>query len=195
MEIQEKHRLEILNAKCNYVCAVDTLVHKMNYGEDADCCIEKLYLASRLINRLDCYCFDPYPIFSEEVLAEFNVTHSNTSYSSGTIVSIIVNGVQLYAATTTSTLSEKTITEGLLMLIGMTYTSSSGGGIYNIDITAFADTTSIKVIIYPLSRELHITDFSKTTSVEGKSDVSSCYNCVEDSDLPKMYEVLHKLLA
>ena len=57
MEIQEKHRLEILNAKCNYVCAVDILQKKISYGEDVSCCINKLYLASRIINRLDGLAF------------------------------------------------------------------------------------------------------------------------------------------
>lgn len=57
MEIQTKHRVTLLNAKCVYVCKVDGIYKKMQYGEDVECCIKNLWLAANLINRLDCYCF------------------------------------------------------------------------------------------------------------------------------------------
>lgn len=57
MEIQTNHNLRLLNAKCEYVCIVDNLSKKLDYGDDIECCLNKLYLASKLINRLECYCF------------------------------------------------------------------------------------------------------------------------------------------
>jgi len=36
--------------------------------------------------------------------------------------------------------------------------------------------------------------FTLTNSVVGVCS-TTCYNCIEDSNLPKMYEVLHKLLS
>lgn len=57
MEIYETHRVTLLNAKCNYVCRAEELMKRSNYGEDVSCCIKDLWLASKLIDRLDCYCF------------------------------------------------------------------------------------------------------------------------------------------
>jgi hypothetical protein len=57
MEIQTNHTLRLLNAKCEYVCIVDNLSKKLDYGDDVECCLNKLFLASKLINRLECYCF------------------------------------------------------------------------------------------------------------------------------------------
>jgi hypothetical protein len=38
--------------------------------------------------------------------------------------------------------------------------------------------------------------FILTNTVVGVCEVTTppCYNCIDNSDLPKMYEVLHKLL-
>jgi len=57
MEIQTNHTLRLLNAKCEYVCIVDNLSNKLEYGDDIECCLNKLFLASKLINRLECYNF------------------------------------------------------------------------------------------------------------------------------------------
>jgi len=57
MDIQTKHRVELLNAKCRLVNEVYKIALKMNNGEDVTCCMKGLYLKVRLINRLDCYSF------------------------------------------------------------------------------------------------------------------------------------------
>lgn len=192
MDIQTKHRVELLNAKCNYVCAVDSLVNKMNYGEDVNCCINKLYLASRLINRLDCYCFDSVPIGDEEISSVLTLSGTNSSYSAGSIGQIIVNGVQLGALTTPITVSESNGIKSLLDLINYDYTLISGDGIYKFTVTGAPDITSIRIIISDSSIEINLIDFDLTTN--GVLSSSECYNCITDKDLPKMYEVLDSFL-
>lgn len=59
MDIQAKHTNIILLAKTSVVSKVELLNKKMNYGDTDFCCINKLYLAIKLINRLECYCFTP----------------------------------------------------------------------------------------------------------------------------------------
>ena len=193
MDIQTKHRVILLNAKCEYVCAVDTLVKKMNYGEDVDCCINKLFLASRLINRLDCYCFDSIPLGAETVNSEFGLSETNSSYASGSVGQIIINGSQVWSLTASATVSEKDAIAALLTLINLEYTKTSGGGNYTFDVTADPYTTSITVIFTNPVGEVTLHDFKVNTV--GVPSVSECYNCISDPDLPKMYEVLHSLLS
>jgi len=192
MDIQTKHRVTLLNAKCEYVCAVDTLVKKMNYGEDVDCCINKLYLASRLINRLDCYCFDSIPLGEELVMSSLGLTETNTTYLTGSTGQIIVNGTQVNSLVADTSFSEKDGIIALLDSVNLENTSTSGGGTYAITVTANPTIRSIKVILVNSFGEITIHDFK--LNVSGVPVESSCYNCITDSDLPKMYEVLNKLL-
>lgn len=193
MEIQENHRLKILNAKCNYVCAVDILQKKMSYGEDVSCCINKLYLASRIINRLECYCFDTVPVGKTLVKSQLGLTETNITYLTGSTGQLIVNGVQVESATSTSSFSEKDGIGALLNLANLEYTSSSGGGTYVINVTAEPTITSIKVILVNSFGEITIHDFK--LNVPGVSDETSCHNCISNSDLPKMYSLLNQLLS
>ena len=192
MDIQTKHRVTLLNAKCNYVCAVDILQKKISYGEDVSCCINKLYLASRIINRLECYCFDTVPVGKELVMSELGLTETNIIYLTGSTGQLIVNGIQVVGITATSSFSEKDGIEALLTLANLEYTSSSGGGTYVINVTADPTITSIKVILVNSFGELTIHDFK--LNVAGVPIETSCHNCISNSDLPKMYEVLGKLL-
>lgn len=192
MEIQEKHRLEILNAKCEYACVVDTLVKKMNYGEDVDCCINKLYLASRIINRLECYCFDSIPLGTEKVMSVFTLTESNSSYPSGTIGQIIINGIQLYSATATGTINEKDAISALLIGINYDYSLTSGGGIYTFVVTAEPNIRTITVMLTNPSGDSAIHNFKLNTV--GVPSTTECNNCIEDSDLREMYALLNNLL-
>jgi hypothetical protein len=57
MDTQSNHSAKILSFKTLYVKKATVLVKKINYGEDVSCCVNKMYLASRLINRLECFCF------------------------------------------------------------------------------------------------------------------------------------------
>lgn len=192
MEIQTKHRLELLNAKCEYICAVNTMVKKMNYGEDVDCCVNKLYLASRLINRLDCYCFDSAPLGPETILSEWTYSGSNDTFTRDTIAFIVVNGVQLHYDTATDTVKTKAIINDMLVGAGITIDSLTGTSTVALEATAFDDTTSIVITIINPSNEITVIELTRVT--EGVASESKCYNCIEDSDLPKTYEVLHKLL-
>jgi hypothetical protein len=193
MEIQEKHRLTILNAKCEYACVVDTLVKKMNYGEDVDCCINKLYLASRIINRLECYCFDSIPLGTEKVMSVFTLTESNSSYPSGTIGQIIVNGIQLYSATAAGTINEKDAISALLIGINYDYSLTSGGGIYTFVVTAEPNIRTITVMLTNPSGDSTIHNFKLNTV--GVPSTTECNNCIDNSDLREMYALLNNLLA
>lgn len=193
MEIQEKHRLEILNAKCNYVCAVDTLVKKSNYGEDIGCCIEKLYLASRLINRLECFCFET-PVFEDAVSSEFTYTVANNYYLVDTVLQLIVNGEQVATKTIEADPPIKPISwSDLLDSVNIDYAVVDNGANSTFTLTMPCNITEITALI---TKDRVTNSFPLTNSVSGVCEVSTppCYNCIENSDLPKMYEVLHKLL-
>jgi hypothetical protein len=192
MDIQTKHRVTLLNAKCNYVCAVDTLVQKSNYGEDIGCCIEKLYLASRLINRLECFCFDEV-VGETEVSSKFVNPVGKTNYLDGTILTLISNGIQIGSYTVVGTVYKPTAWEDFLDELELTYTSDSSVGTYDITITNTCDITSMTAIV---NKSTVTNTFDLTVSVVGVCAVPTppCYNCIEASDLPKMYEVLGKLL-
>jgi hypothetical protein len=192
MEIQEKHRLEILNAKCNYVCAVDILQKKMSYGEDVSCCVNKLYLAQKLIGRLECFCFET-PVFEDAVSAEFTYTVANNYYLEGTILQLIVNRVQV--ATKTIEVDPPTKPESwseLLDSINYEYELVDNGSDSTFTLNMACNITEITALITKASTN----SFHLTNTIAGVCEVSTppCYNCIEGSDLPKMYEVLHKLL-
>lgn len=192
MDIQTKHRVTLLNAKCEYVCAVDTLVKKINYGEDVDCCINKLFLASRLINRLDCYCFDSIPLGSEKVMSQLSLTHANDKYNDPIISQLIVDGVQVYSHSDTINTFEDDIIETLLNAVNYEYIKTQVGLNYIFNVTAPPNVRTIVIQIYDLSGI--ITKRTFTLDTIGVPSVSECYNCISDSDLPKMYEVLNSLL-
>lgn len=191
MDIQTKHRVTLLNAKCNYVCAVDTLVHKMNYGEDADCCVNKLYLAQRLIGRLECFCFEG-PASETEVLTEFTYELPNNNYHAGDILQLLVDGVQV-AYRVAGAESKVQFWIDLLAELEIETTTTDLGAV-----TRFISTFPCNVIeITILTTRAGVTSVStpaKTTDGVCKVSTPPCYNCIENSDLPKMYEVLHKLL-
>lgn len=190
MEIQEKHRLEILNAKCNYVCAASTLVKKMNYGEDVSCCINKLYLASRIINRLECYCFDDKETATTETLSQWTIDVPHGNYPADTSVSILVDGKQV-SQTYVSVLTDKiTVLSSLFDSANITYEVTDNGADSTYLVTSGCSTFSIQGMAVH-GKTVVTADMENTVS---GVCVANCYNCIEDSDLPKMYEVLHKLL-
>lgn len=193
MEIQEKHKLEILNAKCNYVCAVDALVHKMNYGEDVDCCINKLYLAQKLIGRLECFCFETPVTVETEVLAQFTFPVANNNYQDGDILQLMANGVQVGTKTSVGAEYKPTFWATFLASLNIPTTTVVSGG--NTVFTSTFDCNITELLVYTTRNKVTTID-APTNSVLGACATSNppCYNCIEVSDLPKMYEVLHKLL-
>jgi hypothetical protein len=193
MEIQTKHRLELLNAKCNYVCAVDILQKKMSYGEDVSCCINKLYLAQKLIGRLECFCFET-PISADGALAEFTYDVPNNYFLEDTILQLVVNGVQVGTKTIEADPPRKPISwSELLDSINYTYEVVNNGDSSTFTLIMPCDTTDITASI---TKSGVTNTFVLTNTVVGVCEVPTppCYNCIENSDLPKMYEVLHKLL-
>lgn len=193
MEIQEKHRLEILNAKCNYVCAVDILQKKMSYGEDVSCCINKLYLAQKLIGRLECFCFET-PVYDNAVSAEFTYDVVNNYYLEDTILQLVVNGVQVGTKTIEADPPRKPISwSELLDSANINYELVNNGDTSTFTLSMPCNITEITALI---TKNGVTNSFLLTNSVAGVCEVSTppCYNCIENSDLPKMYEVLHKLL-
>jgi hypothetical protein len=192
MDIQTKHRLELLNAKCNYVCAVDILQKKMSYGEDVSCCINKLYLAQKLIGRLECFCFET-PVVETEILAKFEITIPNNNFAVGNItIQLIVNGVYKYSEITSGGLYKPTFFDSFFTNAGYTYTKTTAST--TLYVINFECNTTEVALILTLGTE---SSFTKLDNVNFGACVTSnppCYNCIENSDLPKMYEVLHKLL-
>lgn len=192
MDIQTKHRITLLNAKCKYVCALDSISNKLNYGEDVDCCANKLFLAAKIINRLECYCFDSNPLGVTKVNATFELKSSNTSYPSGTVGQVIVDGIQVVSIKATGSFSEIGGTSALLNLTGFTYTSVLVFISYAVKLTALPKTKTILIRYTTPANE--ITERNFTLVTPGVQSKSSCHNCIKDADLNKMYEVLDNLL-
>jgi hypothetical protein len=192
MDIQTNHRVTLLNAKCNYVCAVDILQKKMSYGEDVSCCINKLYLAQKLIGRLECFCFET-PVYDNAVSAEFTFTVANNDYLTGTVLQLIVDGVQVSSVTTPDGISKPTAWSQILNDLDYDYVLVNNGDSSTFTLIMPCDTKNITASI----TKSEITNtFILTNTVVGVCEVTTtpCYNCIDNSDLPKMYEVLHKLL-
>lgn len=194
MEVQEKHRLEILNAKYNYVCAVDILQKKMSYGEDVSCCINKLYLASRLINRLECYCFET-PTVGTEIKSQFSyVILKSSDFLNGDIFQLIFDGKMIWSKLITDTTPAYVIGNDFLNELNIPNEVVDNGTSYTYTITLDCNVTDVKSC---LTRGGVTTISQANNIVMGTCTTSNppCYNCITTSDLPKMYEILHKLLS
>lgn len=185
MDIVANHTSKILGFKTDYVNKVYSISNRMSYGEDiSDCCARKLFLASQLINRLDCYCF---PV--EKVDSVFTISITNI-YPIGRdpIFEITVNGVLKASALYSDYGSAYAIHNYLFTAAGLTYTvSSQPFGAYDYVVYAACDVTSIQ-IYYPDTDEI------LTNTVVGSCESITCYNCWKDSDLPKLYELVSKLI-
>jgi hypothetical protein len=164
----------------------------MSYGEDVSCCINKLYLAQKLIGRLECFCFET-PISADGALAEFTFTVANNDYLIGTVLQLIVDGVQVSSVTTLDGISKPTAWSQILDDLDYDYVLVNNGGTSTFTLIMPCDTTDITASI---TKSGVTNTFILTNTVVGVCEVPTppCYNCIENSDLPKMYEVLHKLL-
>lgn len=193
MDIQTNHRVTLLNAKCNYVCAVDILQKKMSYGEDVSCCINKLYLAQKLIGRLECFCFET-PVYDNAVSAEFTYDVVNNYYLEDTILQLVVNGVQVGTKIIEADPPIKPISwSELLDSANINYELVDNGDSSTFTLIMPCNITNVTALI---TKSEVTNTFLLTNTVVGVCEVPTppCYNCIENSDLPKMYEVLHKLL-
>jgi len=195
MEIQEKHRLEILNAKCNYVCAVDILQKKMSYGEDVSCCINKLYLASRLINRLECFCFETPVTVEVSINSKFTFPVEHLNYVDGDILTLIANGVQIGSKTSVGAEYRPTFWVNFLESLDIPTTTEVVGSNTIFVSTFGCNITKLEVIRYSNGSLVGVSVTTNTVIGACATSNPPCYNCIKVSDLPKMYEVLAKLLS
>lgn len=191
MDIQTNHTVRLLNAKCEYVLAVDNLVKKLDYGDDIECCINKLFLASKLINRLECYCFEDKTLADTEVLSTFTIDIFNT-LSDEEVYSIAVNGSYLADYLADGVIDLSTVFENLLVIANLDYTASDEESYTRFNVTANCDTTDIffkKTSTAGAEYEIFV------PTVFGVCSTSCCHNCIKDSDLREMYAVLEQLLS
>lgn len=192
MDIQANHISQILSSKTDFVNQVSILAKKMSYGEDVDCCINKLYLAQRLIKRLECFCFET-PVVETEVLSVFELISPENNFLTNTIFQLLVNNKQVYNYTTSGSEYKPNVVENMLNSLGYDFTTSSGGGFTTFTINFECNATSVAYSITK-SGETNTTNLTNTVIGACATSNPPCYNCIEVSDLPKMYEVLHKLL-
>lgn len=193
MDIQTNHINVLLNAKCEVVCAAENLIKKSDYGDDIECCSENIFAAVSLINRLDCYCFEEHPLVEENIDSIFRLLFRGaTGLSIGTYCSIKVDGVQLYSFFTDTILDEKSILIMLFEACNIPYQYNmqpNGQGRFFVQLKCFNESLSTSIIDGASSI---IYDFQNI--ITGQCSDPSCFNCIKDSDLNKMYEVLDNLL-
>jgi len=209
MDIQTNHRVILLNAKCDYVNKLYNVCKMSDYGDhNVDCCLEGMYAKSKLIDRLDCYCF-PELITTTTTPAIYagQIIASTTDYADGTILYMYINGVLASSNVVSSPdLSKQLAVYDLISNSGLTFEYHQvdingsttfdplviGYYVITMDCTANAllfsrqdgkgETPNNILVIESMSQE-GVCEFTYST----------CYNCIEDTDLPKMYEVLKKL--
>lgn len=200
MEIQTRHRLKILNSKCEYVFIVENLSKKLDYGDDIECCLNKLYLASKLINRLECYNF-PLITLSENVNSEFFAGISESEFfalsnKKDLNIQLNVNGtvydIASDAVNTGFELIINKLTE-LGLLVSYTITGNKNK-IFNLVLTC--DVIDISFIAqYGEELPFEII-FSNTVVGACPIQIITTFdNCIEQSNLREMYAVLDNLLS
>ncbi len=200
MEIQTRHRLKLLNSKCEYVCIVENLSKKLDYGDDIECCLNKLYLASKLINRLECYNF-PLITLSENVNSEFFAGISESEFfalssKKDLNIQLNVNGtvydIASDAVNTGFELIINKLTE-LGLLVSYTITGDKNK-IFNLVLTC--DVIDISFIAqYGEELPFEII-FSNTVVGACPIQIITTFdNCIEQSNLREMYAVLDNLLS
>ncbi len=207
MDIQTNHTVTLLNAKCDVVNKLYNIAKKAEYGDvDVSCCLKEMYAKVKLIDRLDCYCFPSLITTTVDatVLSSQLITATN-DYGDGTILSMYVNSVLVSTQVVTAPDLSKQLNVYELI-------SNSGYEFEYHQVTADGSTTFDPLVIgyyiinFPCNANLisGVKQDGKGTpegnvfNIEVSGGVceftySECYNCVEDSDLPKMYEVLKKL--
>jgi hypothetical protein len=199
MEIQTKHRLKILNSKCEYVCAVENLSKKLDYGDDIECCLNKLFLASKLINRLECYNFPTETTTlstNSEFYTELGESQADRLYRTflldinlninGTIYNIVSDGVNIGITLIINKLTQLgvfvfciTSKESLELTFGLT-----------------CDILDISFNIkYGETEWVPYTFANTVPGVCGNPIVIMPKICIEQSDLREMYAVLDNLLS
>jgi len=183
MDIVENHINKMLNYKIKFVDIAYVLLQKYQYGEDICCRIKKLYLASRLINRLDNYCFP-----SGITMSQFTIIIEDYVIGPDIIYSIELNGSLIGTRNSNISQTSYQMYNALFSNIaGLVYHVEYIDLKYHYRVYAGCDITSIETFHEAIKETL-------TPSVLGNCTEVVCYNCTTDSDLPKLYEVLDNLL-
>lgn len=183
MDIVTNHTAKLLSYKTKFVNSAYVLLKKNQYGEDICCQVNKLFLASQLINRLDCYCFPSGPINSK-----FIITVDDYSITPNTIYTIKINGSVVGTRNSNISPTSYAMYNALFSNIaGLLYDVEFIGGSYHYTVYAGCDVTSIEVLD-------GVTTDTLINTVIGDCTEVICHNCTSDSDLPKLYEVLDNLL-
>jgi hypothetical protein len=192
MDLIEKHRITLLNAKCQVVCMAENLMKKMQHGDNIECCVKKLFTATRLINRLDCYCF---PVSAQNI--------NGSEYFEVSLIEIVLPGEYLLLDGSGNTLSSTTIEittllneviDNLLNLQSLSkytieYTDTSA--IFTIETNC--EHNNLQVFGNPPGGET-LQLFSTITQEAICTSATTCNNCITDAQLNKMYQVLDSLL-
>jgi len=209
MDVQTNHRVTLLNAKCDVVNKLYNVCKKAEYGDiDVSCCLKEMYAKVKLINRMDCYCFPSLitttttpSIFSGVIVTAVN------NYIDGNIMYLKVNGVLVSTQVVTSLdLSKQFNIYTLISNSGLTFeyhqVDENGSTVFDSSVKGYyiiempCNTNSLIWELQEgkgtvIDKIYNLTPFSQ----EGVCafTYSECYNCIEDTDLPKMYEVIKKL--
>lgn len=209
MDLKENHRITLLNAKCSYVKSLNLISKKMSYGEDiGECCARKLYLASKLINRLDCYDFsEKTNVTITPVTFKSTLLNSTATSLVGYVFHLYLNGLAVSSYKLPANQGTQTILLNLLNNSGLSFKyhqgSETGSNIFNPSVIGFWTintpcTTTILSISFQVSPIDVLTEIfaSSSPAINGMCGTadSVVYNCWKDSDLPKLYEVLNGLL-
>jgi len=201
MEIQTRHRLKLLNSKCEYVCVVDNLSKKLDYGDDIECCLNKLYLASKLINRLECYNF-PLITTSENVNSEFFAGISESEFfalssKKDLNIQLNVNGtVYDIASDAVNTGFELIINKLTALGIFVSYTITDGEKQIYFNLVLTCDILNISFTVrYGTETPLESIFINDVPGVCPIQTTTTFDNCIEQSNLREMYAVLDNLLS
>lgn len=193
METQDRHITEILSAKCNYVNKLESMLKRSDYGDDINCCANNLFLASKLINRLECFCFGSSTI----PFSVFQLTRVPDTLYSLTYAGISINGSPYTYVTFIDGRSEEFIVAYLLNYLNIDYNLTSGNP-FVFAATALPQDVSINILISTTDTSVspdipYLYEFSFTL-VNMDESGEECYNCIETKDLDGMYDTLRNLL-
>lgn len=209
MDIQTKHTIELLNAKCDVVNKLYNVCKKAEYGDiDVSCCLKEMYAKVKLIDRMDCYCFpDLITTTVDDTIFKGQTVTGVNDYGDGSILSMYRNGVLVSTQVVTAPDLSKQLNVYELI-------SNSGYDFEYHQVTEGGSTTFDPAVIgyYIINMPCNTSELTGFKQ-DGKGAVSGnifsitsffqegvcaftyseCYNCIEDTDLPKMYEVIKKL--
>ena len=207
MDIQTNHTLTLLNAKCDVVNKLYNICKKAEYGDiDVSCCLKEMYAKVKLIDRMDCYCFPELITTTvDSVIYSGQLVTAVNDYVDGNIFYVYINGVLVSSQVVKAPDLSKQL--NIFQLV-----TNSGFEFEYHQVNASGSTTfdpaviGYYIITLPCNSKL-LSYYASTAKGESQAlakqfeltagvcefTYTECYNCIDDSDLPKMYEVIKKL--